>query len=755
MLGDDEEIPGRNAPDRPPVAPPRGALVAHERMPGYGAYEWFEEDAQESARFDLQRYVRILAKHWLIIVAAMVLALAGGIAKTLLATKLYTSAAVIQIDREPVRVGSLEAVQPAQVGNADEFFQTQYNLLRSQALAERTVDLKGLDGDSRVLAVLGLNSKDGRARPSTYRAAIAGYIRNSIRVAPMGRSRHVRIEMETPDPNVSATLANAVAESFVSWTLDRRMADSDYARDYLQQKLAESEAELKNLQRQLAQYATAQQIISIAGRTDSSGQTGASQTLVGSSLLSINERLDQARAERIRAQQRLEQAQAAGANAPEVLQNPTIQSLQEQLNKSRSEYQDKAIVYLPNEESMRRHADSIAVMERSLNQQVNGVLQSLRATYEAALAEERELENAVRGLRGEYFDQNARSIEYEILQRDVQTASEKYDSLLEELNSVSVVRDIANNNLSIVDRAVPNAAPSSPNPVRDIGTALVLGLVLGIGLAFLIEYFDESIKSPEDVEKKLGLPLIGSVPKLPRNMTPKEALQDIRSSFSEAYYSVRTALQFSTDHGVPSSLLVTSARPSEGKSTSAMAIAQNFARLGLRVLLIDGDLRNPSLHRAMEVEQNVGLSNFLTGALPLSRVVQATPTPGLSFVPCGPLPPNPAELLAGSQVKVLLKEAANYFDIVVIDGPPIMGLADAPILAASAAGTLLVVEAGGTGRNLLRGAMRRLNVGAPRILGVLLTKFDARKASYGYGYGYGYSYEYEYGSKPQLKHEGP
>jgi capsular exopolysaccharide synthesis family protein len=280
-------------------------------------------------------------------------------------------------------------------------------------------------------------------------------------------------------------------------------------------------------------------------------------------------------------------------------------------------------------------------------------------------------------------------------------------------------------------------------------TALFLGLVIGVGIAFLIETLDESVRSPEDVEKKVGLPLLGTIPKLEKGTTPIVALADVRSNFSEAYYSVRTALQFSTNDGAPSSIVVTSARPSEGKSTSSTAIAQNFARLGSRVLLIDSDLRNPSLHKVLNAENTQGFSNYLTGHMSLEQLAQQTSVPGLSFIPCGPMPPNPAELLGSAKLEAMLREARAQYDLVLIDAPPVMGLADAPLLASAAAGTLLVMEAGGTGRKLAKAAIRRLAVGNARILGILLTKFDARKSSYGYGYGY--AYEYEYGSRPAIK----
>jgi capsular exopolysaccharide synthesis family protein len=253
---------------------------------------------------------------------------------------------------------------------------------------------------------------------------------------------------------------------------------------------------------------------------------------------------------------------------------------------------------------------------------------------------------------------------------------------------------------------------------------------------------------PRDVEVKLGLPVLGSIPLLEKGMQPRQALSDTRSALSEAYHSLRSALQFSTKDGFPQTLLVTSARPSEGKSTTALAIAHNMARLGYRTLLVDADLRDPSLHKTIGADNRSGLSNILTGAAKLAEVVQDTDDENLFIIPCGPLPPNPAELLASTRLQVFAQTAADEFDMVIFDGPPVMGLADAPMIASVLKGTLLVIEAGRTGRAQARAALRRLAMVNAHLLGVVLTKFDARKSTYGYGYGYGYEYEYDYGKTP-------
>jgi capsular exopolysaccharide synthesis family protein len=274
--------------------------------------------------------------------------------------------------------------------------------------------------------------------------------------------------------------------------------------------------------------------------------------------------------------------------------------------------------------------------------------------------------------------------------------------------------------------------------------------MLGVLIAFLLEFLDDTLKTPEDIEQKLKMPVLGVVPKL----GPKESMAAVasnpQSSFSEAYRSVRTALQFATDHGVPKTLLISSSGPGEGKSTTAQALARNLTQLGKRVMLVDADLRNPSLHKAFGLRAEHGLSSLLSGACSFADVVQPSGEERLDLILAGPLPPNPAELLSGTKLISLLTVASERYDHVIVDGPPVLGLADAPILANSVDSTLLMISSGKTKSGAAQAALKRLLTARARIVGFLLTKYDARTAGYGYGYGYQYESYYAYGNKPRL-----
>src|SRR5262249_25811587 len=275
---------------------------------------------------------------------------------------------------------------------------------------------------------------------------------------------------------------------------------------------------------------------------------------------------------------------------------------------------------------------------------------------------------------------------------------------------------VSTNNVAVIDRAQAPGGPIRPNLQKNLLIALVFGLAGGGGGVITIGIFGGTVKSPGEIQEKKGVWVVGIIP-----FSEGNVLADITEStnrpFAEALRSLRTALQFSTDQGAPKTILVTSTRPSEGKSTTALALATNFAQLGMKVLLIDADLRNPSQHRNLKRSNGIGLSNVLAGGATAGSVFQETDIDGLYFMSSGPLPPNPAELLAGPKMVSLLSMATEKVDMVVVDAPPVMGLADAPLLASMASGTLLVVSTGDTRRNVVKAALKRLYYARARMVG--------------------------------------
>lgn len=719
------------------------------REPSSGAaFEALADRGGEPPIVDLALYWRLALKRRVLILGVFFGAIVLGAAMTLLMTPIYTAKATLQIDREAARVFDSEEVTPSEsLIQGEEFFQTQYGLLRSRSLAERVIENEGFASSDRSLASIGIvaPSKSGTAaqQAAQRRAAVLEAMQDSLSVAPIRGSRLVAVGYDHPDPAIAARIANSFSENFIQSNLDRKFESSRYAREFLEERIAQTKARLEDAERQLVAYAANQQIINVSETQGGAGESSASQSLTSANLVALNRSLAEAKAERIGAEERWRSARGSNLMAlPEVLQNSTVQRLTEQKALLEAEYQQKSSIYQPGYPEMVRLKAQIDEANGQIQTVANNVRTAIRNQYEIAVNNEQALQRQVTGLTGDVLDLRDRSIQYNILQRELDTTRTLYEGLLQRYKEVGVTGGVTANNISIVDRATPPEKPSKPDLLLNIALAALTGLGLGLGLALILEALDETIATPDDAENKLGVPVLGVVPLLAKGDTTKAALADIRSAFSEAYYSLRTALQFSTPDGAPDSLLVSSARPAEGKSTTAYAVALNLARVGKRVLLVDGDLRNPSMHRVVGIENERGMSNLLSGSADLSSLPQPTAQPNLFFIPCGPLPPNPAELWGGDRVRQFLHEAREDFDHVVIDGPPVLGFADAPLLANAVSGVLFVVEARGTRRGQARGALRRLGVGQAHLLGVVLTKFNAKTTSYG---GYDYAYDYKYG----------
>ncbi|HEY2048164.1 MAG TPA: polysaccharide biosynthesis tyrosine autokinase [Caulobacteraceae bacterium] len=709
--------------------------------PSWKTYEFGE--APELATAAVQAW-RILSRRWPIMAGATAsgMALAGVV--TLLMPASYTSEATLQIDRQTERV--VEAQDQTPIDNlGEEFFQTQYGLLRSRSLAERVTDSLGLAQDD---AFGSLMTRKPRGyvwktdAPRERRNRVIRLLATNLRISPQRGSRLVSLNFTSPDPQVSARVANSFAENFIAAALDRRFEASSYARDFLERRLAEAKSRLEDSERALVAYAARQQIIQLPNAT-ASNAPDSGPSLPAANLAAFNSALAAARTDRIKAEQKWRGAQAsAGVGLPDILQSPTFQVLSQEHAKLSAEYQDRLRTFKPDYPEMvalKAQADETA---RQMAIEAGAIRQALKAQYDTAAASEAALSAQVASLKGAVLDLRERSIRYNILQREVDTNRTLYDGLLQRYKEVGVAGGVAANNISIVDRAEASLRPSSPRPVLDLALGALAGLGLGVGLALLSEGLDQAVRTGADLKETLGLPLLGAAPALRRGIRPAEALADARSPMAEAFQAVRMALQFSTPEGFPKSLLVTSPWPETGKTTTAFAISQLVARMGFRVLLVEADLRHPGLDELVVADRRIGLTTTLTGAATLHDVVQATRFANLFLVSAGPPAPAPAELLAGDRLRALAKEAADCFDIVVFDGPPVMGLADAPIIGAAVEGSIMVVDAGRTTQKQVREAMRRMTMAGARVLGAVLNRARAVPGEPGYGYGDGYGFDY-------------
>ncbi|MBB4611414.1 GumC family protein [Sphingomonas yabuuchiae] len=695
----------------------------------------------------IRQYLRVARRWRYVIIGVTAGCVLLGLIVTLLMTPQYTATTSIEISREADQVTNFQGVE-RETGTADqEFYQTQYGLLESRALSERVATQLRLVDNPGFFERFGVTSDEGAFQLVNGRYAAAGraerlrtagnILRKNLAIVPTRFSRLVEIRFTSPDPSFSAQIANAWAENFIQTNLERKVQATSYGRNLLQRQLTQFKERLDASQRQLVAYASAQQIINLPQSSTSNGPTS-ERSIVADDLAALNGSLSQATAERIQAEARYQQAGRAGAS-PEALRNQAINTLRQRRAELAADYQRLMVQFEPGYPAAQAIQSQIKQLDRSIAREESRVSGSIQTDYREAVDREKALQAKVNQLKASYLDLRRRSIQYNIYQQEVDTNRVLYDGLLQRFKEIGVAGGVGVNNISIVDPADVPQSPSSPRLLLNVIISLLAGLGLGAGLAFALEQIDEAIADPIEVERRLGLPLLGSVPKV-EGETPKQALLNRKSDLVDAYLAVQTNLAFTTEHGVPRSFAVTSTRPAEGKSTTALALATTLARANRRVILVDGDMRSPSVHHLGDVDHNRGLSNFLTGEDQIGTLTFDMQELGFTAMSAGPIPPNAAELLTGDRLALLIQRLLETYDHVVIDSPPVMGLADAPLIAARVEGVIYAVESHGIRSSMVKTALGRLRSANARVIGGVLTKFEARKAHYGYGYEYGYGY---------------
>lgn len=708
--------------------------------------QFLQEQDTESA---LTQYIQALYRQRWIVLSIIAAGVLAALFINVTTVKLYRSTASLEVARESARVINSDDGSPKAAAASPEFYQTQYGLLRSRALAEQAVEslrladnptfLYGYDG-GKVPA----NALKGDRSKRTL--AAASLVMAHLTVEPLRGSSLVSVSFDSPDPNLSAAVVNAMAKNFITSNLNRRFQATAYARTFLQQQIENTRQKLEASERALVAYASQQRIINYdSGGTGKDGDTSAGQSVTSTDLRALNDALNVAKIDRAQAEARYQQAaRTAGLNATESLSDPTINQLRSSRAELQAEYQRLSATFRPDYPQMVALRQQIAEIDKQLGRQGSVVLDSLRTNYQAAVQRQGDLQRQVDGLKNSVIDLRGRNVQYQTLQRDADTNRSLYDALLQRYKEIGIAGGVGTNNISVVDEGLPAGSPITPRTKMNLLLGFLLGALIGAAVAFMLEQLDESIIAPHDLERKLGVPLLGSVPRVSDRELSLDLLEDSKTPLAEAYLSLQTALRLTTSKGAPRVLFVTSSRPSEGKSTTAMAVVRNFAALGRKSILIDADLRNPSVHKMLGFANAGGLTNILAGAKDIKSFMRPGPVENMTVISAGPIPPNPAELLAGPALAETLERLLVEFDHIVIDGPPVLGLADAPLIASFAEATMFVVAAKNTHTRTARISLRRLADVHANILGAVLTKFDAKKTGYDYGY------NYEYGEKRRI-----
>lgn len=716
-------------------------------------------EGQDDA-LSLKDLLRIVIKHKWKLLAIILLACGMAAVRTLLSTPVYRASSTLQFLMTTQRVVEFNQTDTEQpTWDETSILKTQYELLKSRSLAERVIDELRLDQVSKsAKANEGLDKKadqdDGwmsrvvsgyrtMTTPATKdkqqlsrEGSISAFLQ-SVTVEPIRNSRLVRVHVENTNPELAARIANTLVQTFIAMGLERRLESSVYAKNFLEDQIKQVKAKLEDSERKLNQYAQTKQLLTLDEKTNVIGQTYTEYATA----------LAKAEQDRIKAEAAYEEIKRNPDNAPQVLDNKTVQSYKEAKAKLEIEYQQNLGIYKADFPKMVQLRGQIDKAEGQVKAETAAVTSALLSQFKAAQQQENLIRQKVAETKRAVFTTQDSSIDMNLLKREVDTNRQLYDGLLQRLKQVNVVGGLTANNVSVVDRADPPLFPFKPDLKTNMAIGLAIGVVLGLCMVFLLEYLDDSIKLPEEVERTLGVPLMGIVPFVGKRKDVEGAVAlDVHSSprspVAEAYRSLRTALQFSTSEGAPRRLVVTSTTRDEGKSTTALSLAINFAQMGHRVLLVDADMRNPSVHKQLGIHNDMGLSNLLSGDYGAETLIHETPVPNLSVMCAGPIPPNPVELLMGPKLATLVDTATvQGAHFVIVDAPPLLGIADSVVLGNQLQNILFVVQAGRTRKSHIRDALRRLRLAGLVPRGIVLTQVQKAaghhhyESYYGYGYG--------------------
>lgn len=660
-----------------------------------------------------------------------------GLIATFLATPQYTSTTRLEILPDSPVATSVEGQRDKALINELSFYNTQYSLLRSESLAERVVRAGNLTADKDFLSAFELDNPDA-SMTSAERLSLAkeatDILLERLSVSPVRNSSLVDASFTTPSASLSAKLSNLWAQQFLQASIDRRFAATSDARKYLETRLENLRQNLETSERALINYGMAKGIVTISSQRSTNGRTE-NETLVGADIAEVSKGLAKAREMRIASEAEVNNTLTGSA----AIIAPTIGNLRERRAEMDAELARLRITFADDYPTVVSLRAQIKNLDRAIASEVSRSTQGNREAYNASVRRERDMQAELDRLTQKYNTQQRESIEMAILQREVDSNRQLYDGLLQRYKEIGVA-GVGTNNISVVDSAKVADKPSSPRLLLNSALSLLAGLGLAAGLIFLLEKMDSSIRDPQDVAKRFDLPLLGAIPQT--DQTVADDILDKKSAIFEAYFSVMTNLSFLTEHGAPRSIMLTSSRPQEGKSSSSLSLASVLAATGKSVILVDADIRNPSLNRYLDMPNKRGLSHYLSGDDNLDDMIATLPQFGFSLMTAGKTPPNAAELLGSDRLSALIDTLLTRYDHVLIDSAPLLGLADAPLIARRVEGVLFTIEANSTKSRVIATSLMRLQMAGAKLFGAIVTKVSAKNHAYGYGYGYGYGFSY-------------
>ena len=696
--------------------------------------------------FDLREYLGILRRRMAIALSLGGAVLLAVLVFTFAQRKLYKATVSVDVEQASQDMLNFKGISLNVQPDIEQYLETQYNILQSQTLAEQVIhDLR--------LTELREFRGDARDEAEARRNAL-GAFQQGLSIDPVEKSNIVKVSFLSQDPNLSAKVANTLVRDYIQQSIDVRFRSTSQAAEFLTKQLAGMKQQLEQSEDQLQRYSAANGIVFLNDQDK--------QNVTTARLQQLQNDYTQAQADRYHWQS-MDGLLRDGQAPPDTLTNQGVQQLDLQLANLQRQYRDVTTIYKPEHPAALRLHRQIVALQQALASEKSSLASDIRKHYQAAQQREALLQGALDRQKAEVNDIAQRSVEYNILQRQVDSNRTLYDGLLQRLKTAEINSGLNASSIHVVDPAVAPLRPAKPILWLNCLLGLLGGLFVGISAAFFQEYLDNSLKTPDDVVRHLGLTVLGLIPAIEeapvaaRNALPgarhpsasagpvgtlADGLPGLQahSPAGEAYRALRTTLLLGANVG-SRVYLVSSAIPGEGKTTTAVNLAASLAGLGRRVVIIDADLRKPQIHRRLDVRFHPGLADYLSGVAQVGDIIHETEIEGLSVIPFGHLPPNPVDLLMGGAVVELMDGLRERFDYVFFDTPPVLYFADARVLAPVVDAALLVVRAGETPRENVVRARRLFEQVNGRILGIVLNGLAPNTQGYEY---YGYKYYSSY-----------
>ena len=723
----------------------------------------------EEREIHLRDYFMVVVKRRQTVFAIFAVIFISTVLLTFSASPVYIATTKILIEKsEPSNASALSFLY---VPYDPDFYETQYQLIKSTSVSRRVVDNLSLDKSygsyfeggqgfsivggtvnwfrgiySIALKMAGVskasqnteNKKDAGTDGQVSKAdMLAKEISGSMTVEPVKNTKLVNISYASSNPELAVLIANSIAKAYMDYVMEMKISFSKYEMRWLEEKAEEEKTKLEKAEKALQEYMKEKDIVTLENRI----------TMLPERLSEVANRVAEAETKRKEKELLYNQAKSVTRNPeiadtiPLIASDPSVQSLRLQIMKDEQNISELSKKYGQKHPVMVTAMEDLKILKQKKAQEVRRAIESTRIDYELAKANEDNLRRTVSETKAATLNLNERFIQYGALKRDAETSKQLFESIVKRIKEQGITQDVKTVNVSIVEKAEKPGSPAKPRKFFNILLGLMVGVMGGIGMAFFIEYIDNTIKSPEDIETRLGAPVLGVVNLLKEKKIEEIVLKEPSSVFAENYRVIRTSILLSSTEKPPKSLLITSMSPGEGKTATAINLALTIAQSEHSVLLVDSDLRRPRVHKIFGVNNSKGLSSYLAGNSDINIISQGIPS-GLRIIPSGPIPPNPSELLGSSRMVKLIKALGERFDIIIFDSPPLMTVSDSYVLSKILDGTIIVARAEETTIEDMRRGLKSLSDIESRFVGVIINCLDAKKSGY---YNYYHSY-YHYSS---------